>query len=60
MALFGESNRKEREALLKAIDAVNDKFGEHKITWASTVTQEESHGVISPSWRPSGVRKSDV
>ena len=60
MALFGEPDRKEREALLKAIDTVNDKFGEHKITWASTVTQEESHGVISPSWRPTGVRKSDV
>jgi hypothetical protein len=39
---------------------VNEKFGEDKITWASTVNQEKSHSVISPAWRPSGVRKSDV
>ena len=60
LALFEKSDRREREALLKAMDAVNDKFGEYKITWASTVNQEKSHGVISPAWRPSGVRKSDV
>jgi DNA polymerase-4 len=60
MTLFEISDRKEREALLKAMDAVNEKFGEDKITWASTVNQEKSHSVISPAWRPSGVRKSDV
>jgi len=36
LALFEKSDRREREALLKAMDAVNDKFGEYKITWAST------------------------
>ena len=60
LALFEKSDRSEREALLKAMDAVNDKFGEYKITWASTANQERGHGVISPAWRPSGVRKSDV
>jgi DNA polymerase-4 len=60
LALFENSDASEREALLKAMDAVNDKFGEYKITWASTVNQERGHGVISPAWRPSGVRKSDV
>jgi DNA polymerase-4 len=60
LALFEKSDRREREALLKAMDAVNDKFGEYKITWASTANQERGHGVISPAWRPSGVRKSDV
>jgi DNA polymerase IV len=59
LTLFEKSDRKEREALLRAMDAVNDKFGEQKITWASTATQEKGHGVISPSWRPTGVRKSD-
>jgi DNA polymerase-4 len=59
LALFEKSDRSEREALLKAMDAVNDKFGEYKITWASTVNQEKGHSVISPAWRPSGVRKSD-
>jgi DNA polymerase IV len=59
LTLFEKSDRKERGALLKAMDAVNDKFGEQKITWASIANQEKGHGVISPSWRPSGVRKSD-
>ena len=40
--------------------AVNDKYGEYKLTWASTATEERGHGVISPAWRPSGIRKSDV
>jgi len=60
MTFFEIKDRREREALLKAMDAVNDKFGEDKITWASTVNQEKGHSVISPVWRPSGVRKSDV
>ena len=60
LTLFEETNRKERAALLKAMDAVNDKYGEYKIIWASTAAEEEGHGVISPAWRPSGVRKSDV
>ncbi|HVN94992.1 MAG TPA: DNA polymerase IV [Syntrophorhabdaceae bacterium] len=59
-SLFGESNSKHREDLLHAMDTVNEKFGDRKITWASTATEEETHGVISPSWRPSGVRKSDT
>ncbi len=58
--LFGEAEREKRAAVAKAVDAVNDKFGEHTITMASTITPEEAPGVISPAWRPSGVRKSDV
>jgi DNA polymerase-4 len=60
LTLFEETNRKERVALLKAMDAVNDKYGEYKIIWASTAAEEKGHGVISPAWRPSGIRKSDV
>jgi DNA polymerase-4 len=60
LALFEEPHRKDRDALLKAMDRVNDKFGENKITWASTVNQKKGHSVISPAWRTSGVRKSDV
>ena len=41
-------------------DYVNDKFGEHTITLASTIAREEGPWVISPAWRPTGVRKSDV
>jgi DNA polymerase-4 len=42
------------------MDAVNDKFGEQSITFASTISEKKEHKVISPAWRPSGVRKSDV
>jgi len=60
MLLFQETNQKKRNALTKAVDAVNDKFGEHTVALASTITQENGPGVISPAWRPSGVRNSDV
>lgn len=60
MLLFQEPDREKRAALAKAVDAVKDKFGEHAITVASTIRREDGPGVISPAWRPSGVRKSDV
>ena len=60
MLLFQEADREKKASLAKAVDTVNDKFGEHTIALASTITQEEGHGVISPAWRPSGVRNSDV
>jgi DNA polymerase-4 len=60
MTLFQEEDREKKAALTKAVDIVNDKFGEHAVTFASTITQEKEHRVISPAWRPSGVRKSDV
>jgi DNA polymerase IV len=59
MLLFEETKREKKAALAKAMDMVNDKFGEHTIVQAATITQEEGPGVISPSWRPSGVRNSD-
>ena len=46
--------------MAKAMDAVNDKFGEQSITFAPTIGEKKGHKVISPAWRPSGVRKSDV
>jgi len=60
LLLFQEEDREKKAALTKAVDTVNDNFGEHTITLASAISQEEAHGVISPAWRPSGVRKSDV
>jgi DNA polymerase-4 len=60
MSLFEEAEREKKAVLAKAMDTVNDKFGEHAVTFASTITQDEDHKVISPAWRPSGVRKSDV
>lgn len=45
-----------RKELLNIMDAVNDRFGDFKLTWASYIMQEKDAGVISPAWRPSGVR----
>jgi len=60
MLLFQETNKEKKNALTKAVDAVNDKFGEYTVALASTITQENGPGVISPAWRPSGVRNSNV
>ncbi|OPY76671.1 MAG: DNA polymerase IV [Syntrophorhabdus sp. PtaU1.Bin153] len=60
MILFQDAGQEKRAAMARAMDAVNDKFGEHSITFASTIGEEKDHKVISPAWRPSGVRKSDV
>ncbi len=60
MTLFQDPLREKRAAMAKAMDAVNDRFGEYSITFASTISEEEDHKVISPAWRTSGVRKSDV
>jgi len=60
MTLFRDPNREKRAAVARAMDAVNDKFGEHTVTFGSTIGEEKDHKVISPAWRPSGVRKSDV
>lgn len=50
-----EEERK-RKAVLRAMDYVNDRHGEFKLVWGSYVTQVREAGVISPSWKPSGVK----
>ncbi|MHB8110136.1 MAG: DNA polymerase IV [Syntrophorhabdaceae bacterium] len=56
MDLFQEKHGEKRAALSKAIDAVNDKYGDHTLIPASIITEDDSPGVISPAWRPSGPR----
>ncbi len=58
MALFDETRR--RRALLEAVDKVNDRFGEYNITWASYTRKLEIPRVISPAWRPGGVKNIAV
>lgn len=43
------------------MDSVNDRFGEFKVTFGSLLSNEDkgSH-VISPAWRPDGIRNVDV
>ncbi|MBI5632889.1 MAG: DNA polymerase IV [Nitrospirae bacterium] len=58
LALF-EDNAKEK-SMLKAMDSLNDKFGDLTVTWASYLKTMEPQSVISPAWRPSGVRNLNI
>lgn len=58
MALFKE--RAKEKSILRTIDAINDKYGDFKITWASYLERREPPRVISPAWRPSGIRNIHV
>jgi len=60
LPLFQEPDHDKKAALAKAVDTVNDKFGEHTVTFGAALAEEKGQRVISPAWRPSGVRKSDV
>ncbi|QOX78218.1 DNA polymerase IV [Trichlorobacter lovleyi] len=54
-SLFEEERRKEQ--LTRAMDAVNDRFGDFKVTFGSMLnTEEKGSHVISPAWRPEGIR----
>ncbi len=55
-----DSDRK-KEQLTQAMDAVNNKLGDFKVTFGSLLDSEEkgSH-VISPAWRPEGIRNVEV
>ena len=59
LSLFRDEQRK--IDAIKAMDSVNDKFGEFKVTFGSLLSAEDkgSH-VISPAWRPDGIRNVDV
>jgi DNA polymerase-4 len=58
MALF--DYRAKEKSILNAVDSINDKYGDFTITWASYLEQAEPPGVISPAWKPSGVRNVNV
>ncbi len=58
LPLFTEELRRER--LLTAMDEINTRFGHAALTWSALLEPERSPGVISPAWRPDGVRNIDV
>jgi len=58
MELFGEFGK--RHALVHAMDTVNDRYGEHTLAWASYVHRRELPRVISPAWRPTGIRSVHI
>ncbi|ABK99514.1 DNA polymerase IV [Pelobacter propionicus] len=59
LSLFRDVQKK--SDAIKAMDAVNDRYGEFKVTFGSLLQSEDkgSH-VISPAWRPEGIRNVDV
>jgi DNA polymerase-4 len=59
LRLFKKPDEDRRAALERAVDALNDKFGDRTVTHAAALEEEEGQKIISPAWRPSGVRKSD-
>lgn len=54
-----EDERKRGE-MLRAMDEINSRFGDFTLTWGSLLEREETPGVISPAWRPAGVRRVDA
>jgi DNA polymerase-4 len=54
-SLFPEIDRRER--LYKSIDSVNDRHGEYSLTWGTLLERHDHRGVISPAWRPDGIRR---
>ena len=59
LSLFRDEQRK--IDAIRAMDSVNDRFGAFKVTFGSLLTAEDkgSH-VISPAWRPEGIRNVEV
>jgi DNA polymerase-4 len=62
LSLFPEERKK--TMLVEAMDKVNDRYGDFSVTFASLLDNEKakekgSH-VISPAWRPAGIRNVDV
>jgi DNA polymerase-4 len=58
LPLFTDEVRRER--LLMAMDEINGRFGRTALTWSALLERERAPGVISPAWRPTGVRNIDT
>ena len=55
-----EGERK-RSLTIDAMDRVNDRFGDFTVTFATLLDKEEKGSrVISPAWRPKGIRNIEV
>ena len=62
LSLF-EADRKKTK-LVEAMDKVNDRYGNFSVTFGSLLDgeqgEEKGSHVISPAWRPDGIRNVDV
>ncbi len=48
------------EQLTEAVDTVNERFGSFSVTYGSSLDHQKNAKVISPAWRPEGLRYVDV
>lgn len=55
--LFIKPNPK-REQLLRAIDGINQRYGEFTVAPTPLLNRSAMHNVIAPSWKPSGHRQT--
>lgn len=53
--LFESDQRRRR--LLAAMDGINDRFGDRTVRWSTLIAGHLHQTVISPAWRPKGVRE---
>jgi DNA polymerase-4 len=62
LPLFPEERKK--AFMVSAMDEVNDRYGDFTVTFGSLLDGEKARDkgshVISPAWRPSGIRNVDV
>lgn len=45
-----------KQAATRAMDEINDRYGDFCITWGTLTERYHHKGVISPSWRPNGIK----
>lgn len=53
--LFATDQRRNR--LLATMDGINDRYGEWTVRWGTLIADHPRNVVISPAWRPKGVRE---
>lgn len=53
--LFESDQRRCR--LLAAMDGINDRFGDRTVRWSTLIAGHLHKTVISPAWRPKGIRE---
>lgn len=47
---------KSKQAAACAMDEINNRYGDFCITWGTLIERYQHKGVISPSWRPGGIK----
>jgi DNA polymerase-4 len=58
LPLFPEERKK--ALIAGAMDSVNNKFGDFSVTFGSLLGEDRGSKVISPAWRPEGIRNVEV